>query len=64
MRPSLAFGELLIAGWQTAGLLGPAVVKPLFSTVAKPLIRKSLGRLQASDRAVLDINVRNLLSAS
>lgn len=58
VRASLPFGAMLVADWQTAGLIKPSVCKPLITTVEQSLVIKRLGRLSSNDaaslRAVMD----------
>jgi len=53
MKPSLAFGEVVVSDWKKAGLIKPGVVKPILTTVEKKLILKRLGRLQTVDEKAL-----------
>ncbi|HKG12819.1 MAG TPA: type II toxin-antitoxin system PemK/MazF family toxin [Pyrinomonadaceae bacterium] len=53
VRQVMAFGEVMIADWQKAGLLKPSVVKPVMATVERRLIIRQLGRLEQADRAAL-----------
>jgi mRNA interferase MazF len=50
MRASATFGEVVIDGWQAAGLLKPSVVKPVITTVEQSLVRKTLGALNTGDQ--------------
>ena len=57
VRTPLGFGESLVADWQTAGLIKPSVLKPVFTTIEQGLVARAMGRLAAADlrtlRAVL-----------
>jgi mRNA-degrading endonuclease toxin of MazEF toxin-antitoxin module len=53
VRPSLTFGEVLIADWKKAGLIKPGLVKPIITTAEKTLVIKRLGRLQPVDEKAL-----------
>jgi mRNA interferase MazF len=53
LRPSPAFGEVWLAGWQAAGLIKPSAVKPIFATFEQRLVRKRLGALNAADCTAL-----------
>jgi mRNA interferase MazF len=53
VRSPLAFGEAVIADWQTAQLLKPSVVKPLLATLEQSLIIRQLGSLSSADQAAL-----------
>jgi mRNA interferase MazF len=46
-------GEVLIADWQSAGLLRPSALKPLFATFEKSLIVRQFGTLNFDDRMAL-----------
>ncbi|MDE2239113.1 MAG: type II toxin-antitoxin system PemK/MazF family toxin [Rhodospirillales bacterium] len=52
-RPSPALGEVWLRDWQTAGLLKPSAVKPVFATLEQALIIRQLGTLTAADQADL-----------
>ncbi|MEX8503287.1 MAG: type II toxin-antitoxin system PemK/MazF family toxin [Leptothrix ochracea] len=49
IRDPLANGEALIHHWQTAGLIKPSVLKPVFTTIEQPLILRVMGTLTAED---------------
>ena len=53
VRASTAYGEVLLTQWEAAGLLKPSVIKPVFTTVEKSLVIKSLGQLHEDDRQAL-----------
>jgi mRNA interferase MazF len=46
-------GEVLIADWQSAGLLRPSALKPLFATFEKSLIVRQFGTFSLDDRTAL-----------
>ena len=53
-RPTAdALGEVVVEDWRGAGLLNPSVLKPVITTIDPALIVKKLGRLPASDQALL-----------
>jgi len=52
-RSPTGFGEVVIAGWQSAKLLKPSVIKPVFATVEQTLILRNLGVLQPADQSAL-----------
>lgn len=60
-RPALAFGEILLADWQGAGLLKPSVCKPVFATIEKTLVIRRLGLLAPPDRQALAACLPTLL---
>jgi len=49
VKTPLLFGELMIADWQTAGLLKMSVIKPAITTIRKDLVIRKLGRLALPD---------------
>jgi len=53
LRFTLGFGEVLVADWQSANLLKPSVIKPVFATIEGTLILKRLGLLQPPDASAL-----------
>lgn len=58
LRPSPIFGEVWLAEWQTAGLIKPSAIKPVFATLEQALVLRQLGTLGANDQAAL----RNAIS--
>lgn len=56
-RPQPALGEAAVTNWKEAGLLRPAVLKPVVATIEQDLVLRKLGRLAEEDRTAL----RNLL---
>jgi len=54
-------GDVAIAGWREAGLLRSSVIKPVFATIERGLVRSKLGRLSADDRQTLGDTLRQLL---
>lgn len=61
IKPSPSFGEVTVAHWKTAGLIKPSVIKPIFTTVEKGLIIRSLGKLQQDDRQTLQKVLHTIL---
>lgn len=53
LRPSPAFGEVWVGGWQVAGLLKPSAVKPVFATLEQRLVLRHLGALDTDDAVAL-----------
>lgn len=53
LRVNSGLGEIVVGQWQTAGLLKPSAVKPVFATLEQALILRQLGTLAASDQAAL-----------
>ncbi len=53
VRATAGLGEVRIADWQAANLLKPSVIKPVFATIERGLVIRSLGNLQEPDQALL-----------
>ncbi len=60
-RPGSEDTEVAIARWGEAGLLKPSVVKPVFATIERGLVRRRLGRLEEDDRQRLGDALHHLL---
>ena len=59
VRPSLGFGEALVADWQDAGLIKTSVLKPVVTTIEQGLVVRTMGALSASDlRSLREVNVQ------
>ncbi len=61
VKPTASFGEVFISGWKKAGLLKPSAIKPIFTTIEKGLVLKSLGRLAQKDQQVLRETINTIL---
>jgi mRNA interferase MazF len=61
VRSPATFGEVIVQHWQAAKLLKLSAIKPVFTTIDKRLVRKSLGRLHEADRASLQAAVQVIL---
>jgi len=61
VRKSLLFGEVEISQWQSAGLLKPSVIKPVFTTIKNSLIKRLLGNLESLDTNLLRNEITNIL---
>jgi len=53
IRPTLGFGEALVAQWKQAGLIKPGLFKPVLTTVERGLVIRKLGRLTTTDQTKL-----------
>jgi mRNA interferase MazF len=53
VRSDLGFADTLLSDWQSANLLRPSVVKPVFATLEQALVIKRLGVLSATDQIAL-----------
>ena len=62
VREKPTFGEFKIEKWESAGLFKPSMVKPVFTTVEREMIRKRLGRLAERDRAALRKTIEQVFS--
>lgn len=61
VRASLAFGEALVADWQTTGLIKPSVFKPLITTIEQVLAIKRLGNLSTNDETALSTVIEKIV---
>ncbi len=61
VRPSAAFGEVLVTSWQAAGLLKPSTIKPVLTSIEKSLILRKLGRLNEADQEALQRTLQKIL---
>ena len=61
VRAPASFGEVVVQHWQAAKLLKLSAIKPVFTTLDKRLVRKSLGQLHDTDRASLKTAVQVIL---
>lgn len=52
-RTSTSFGEAWLTDWQSANLLKPSAIKPVFATIEQNLIQRQLGKLSSRDQAAL-----------
>lgn len=53
LRPDVVYPETWIERWQSAGLLKPSAIKPVFATIEQTLIIRTIGSLAEDDRARL-----------
>lgn len=61
IKPASVIGEVIIQDWQAAGLLKPSAIKPVITTIEKPLVIKTMGRLKEDDQKTLKESVRKIL---
>lgn len=61
IKPAAVIGEVIIQDWQAAGLLKPSAIKPVITTIEKPLVIKTLGRLKKDDQKTLKESVKGIL---
>lgn len=53
IKPAAIIGEVIVQDWQGAGLLKPSAIKPVITTIEKPLVIRTMGRLKDNDRIAL-----------
>jgi mRNA interferase MazF len=53
LRSPASLGEVLVREWQSAHLLKPSAIKPVFATIEQSLILRPLGILHPTDQAAL-----------
>lgn len=58
-----AFGEVVVAHWQDAGLLKPSAIKPVITTIESGLVIGMLGRLDKEDITRLNHSIKKILGA-
>jgi len=61
LRPTGAFGEVMLVDWSSAGLLKPSAIKPIFATLEQALLLKRLGSLEDADQKALRHLINTLL---
>lgn len=61
LKPGTSIGEVIVEHWESAGLLKPSAIKPVITTIEKPLVLKKLGSLQESDQIALQQSLRTIL---
>jgi len=61
IKPAEIIGEVIVQGWQEAGLLKPSAVKPVITTIEKSLVIKVMGRLREGDQKALQKSLNDIL---
>jgi mRNA interferase MazF len=61
IKPTAIIGEVIVQDWQAAGLLKPSAIKPVITTIEKPLVIKTMGRLKDNDRMALQEGLKVIL---
>ena len=57
IRSPTGFADTLVIDWQSANLLKPSVVKPVFATLEQAIVIKRLGQLSPTDKAKLKLAI-------
>ena len=52
---------MIVQDWQAAGLLKPSAIKPVITTIEKPLVIKTMGQLRPHDRTALKESLETIL---
>jgi mRNA-degrading endonuclease toxin of MazEF toxin-antitoxin module len=58
---STRVGEVVVADWKKAGLIGPSVLKAVITTVERKLVIRKLGALSDADRKAVEKALRVIL---
>ena len=61
LRFNNALGDVWIKDWQTANLLKPSAIKPVFATLEQNLILAQLGTLSTQDQSTLRAAIATVL---
>lgn len=61
LKPSGAFGEMIVSDWQSAGLIKPSAIKPVITTIEQSLIIRTLGQLKEEDQAALKKTITKII---
>jgi len=61
IKSASVIGEVIIQDWQAAGLLKPSAIKPVITTIEKPLVIKAMGRLKEEDQKALQDSLKEIL---
>jgi mRNA interferase MazF len=60
----LQLGDMLISEWSQAGLIKLSVIKPIITTLEKPLVIRKLGKLETLDIQALRISLKQIIGVS
>ena len=61
IKSTAIIGEVIVQNWQAAGLLKPSAIKPVITTIEKPLVIRTMGRLKDEDQNALRESLRVIL---
>jgi mRNA interferase MazF len=59
--PSPSESDVVVRGWESAGLLRPSVIKPVIATIERRLVLRRLGKLSRENQAALRRTIRVIL---
>lgn len=61
IKPTSVIGEVIVQDWQGAGLLKPSAIKPVITTIEKPLVIRTMGRLKEGDQKAVRGSLEGIL---
>lgn len=61
LKPTSIIGEVILQDWQAAGLLKPSAIKPVITTIEKPMVIRTMGRLKDNDQVALQESLKVIL---
>jgi len=61
IRPAPGLNEVWLRDWQSANLLKPSAVKPVFATLEQALVIRRLGQLTQIDQSALRQAISEIL---
>jgi len=61
IKPTSMIGEVIVQDWQGAGLLKPSAIKPVITTIEKPLVIRTMGRLKEADQKAIRESLEGIL---
>jgi mRNA interferase MazF len=61
LHANAGLSEIPVAEWQSAGLLKPSTVKPVFATLEQQLVLRRLGSLEPGDQTALRAGIGRIL---
>ena len=61
VREPVPYGDTGIVNWEKAGLIKPSVMKPIFTTIEKGLVKKRLGKLAKKDEQALRETLQKII---
>jgi mRNA interferase MazF len=61
IKPAPSFGVVTVAQWETADLIKPSIINPIFVTIEEGLVIRKIGKLQAEDQQRLKTAIQTIL---